>query len=567
VALLAAIAAVPIPLLMPLVVDEVLLDHPATLIALGNRLLPIEWQSGIGYLLLTLIITLLLRLAALILGVWQSREFALVAKDLVCDLRQQLLQRLARIALREYEGLGRGTITSRLVTDIQAIDDLIGAALAKALVALLGLVGVAIVLFTINWQLALVIIILNPLVISSSVLLGKRVKRLKAAENGAMERFTQRLGETLEGMVQLRASNRDRHYLQQAGNSAIEVRNAAASFAWRSDAASRLSFSLFLIGFECFRALSMAMVLTSDLSIGLMMAIFGYLWFMLTPVQDLLNLQYSYHAANAALARINQLITLPNEPHWTARADPFRPKTPLTIEISHLDFRYHASGNLTLSDINLTIAAGQQVALTGESGSGKSTLIQLLLGLYPAERGTIRYGGVPIEAIGLQRLREEVAVVMQHPFLFSDTLRANLTLGQAIDDAALWQALTMAQLADFVRQLPQQLDSLVGHQGVRLSGGQRQRLAIARMIVSNPSVVILDEATSALDAATEAALLAALRPFLAQRTTLIVAHRLSAVREADYAYLFDHGKIIEAGDHSRLIAANGHYARLYHQLQ
>ena len=179
----------------------------------------------------------------------------------------------------------------------------------------------------------------------------------------------------------------------------------------------------------------------------------------------------------------------------------------------------------------------------------------------------VTFGGASLEEIGLERVREHVAVVLQHPALFNDTVRANLSMGRAVTDDECWRALGIAQLADTVRGLPQGLDSVVGRSGVRLSGGQRQRLAIARMILAKPKVVILDEATSALDAATEYALHQALGEFLQGRTTLIIAHRLSAVKQADRVLVFDGGHIAEQGGHQQLIAEGGLYAKLYGHLQ
>jgi ATP-binding cassette subfamily C protein len=172
-----------------------------------------------------------------------------------------------------------------------------------------------------------------------------------------------------------------------------------------------------------------------------------------------------------------------------------------------------------------------------------------------------------VTEIGMEVVRQHVATVLQHPAIFNDTVRANLTMGCDCPDSELWQALEVAQLKDMVEQLPKGLDTIVGLQGVRISGGQRQRLAIARMILANPQVVILDEATSALDAETEAKLHEALREFLQDRTTIIVAHRLSAVKQADRVYVFEDGRIIEEGAHEELLKNKGLYSRLYGQLQ
>jgi len=310
----------------------------------------------------------------------------------------------------------------------------------------------------------------------------------------------------------------------------------------------------------------MLTVLFSDLSIGQMLAVFSYLWFMIGPVEQLLGLQYSYYAAGGALARINELLARADEPQYAGRIDPFAGRDTVGVQVEGLRFGY-GRDEPVLDGLDLSIAPGEKVAIVGASGGGKSTLVQLLLGLYTAQAGTIRFGGASLEEIGLERVREHVAVVLQHPALFNDSVRANLTLGRERSDEACWHALEIAQLADTIRALPQGLDSVVGRSGVRLSGGQRQRLAIARMVLADPRVVILDEATSALDAATEYALHQALARFLEGRTTLIIAHRLSAVKQADRVLVFDGGHIAEDGDHQRLIADGGLYAKLYGHLQ
>ncbi len=207
------------------------------------------------------------------------------------------------------------------------------------------------------------------------------------------------------------------------------------------------------------------------------------------------------------------------------------------------------------------------MALVGASGGGKSTLTQTLIGLYPPNKGKIYFNDVPIDQIGLKVVREHVATVLQHPALFNDTIRENLTLGRDISDKALWDALEIAQLDQTISELEKGLDTIVGRQGMRLSGGQRQRLAIARMIVANPSVIILDEATSALDTKTEQNLHLALEKFLSGKTTIIIAHRLSAVKQADHVYVFEDGQICEQGKHAALIENDGLYAKLYGEYQ
>ena len=326
-----------------------------------------------------------------------------------------------------------------------------------------------------------------------------------------------------------------------------------------------MSSLVFLFGFDVFRALAMLMVVFSDLSIGKMIAVFGYLWFMMAPVQEILNLQYAFFGAKAALERINRLFTLAPEPRYPHIRNPFVGRRTVSVSIDRLHFRYPTGGDEILRGITLHLEHGEHVAIVGASGGGKSTLVQALIGLYPPTSGTIAFDGVPIEEIGMDVVREHVVTVLQHPVIFNDTLRANLTLGRPASDAALRDALSMAQLDDTLREFPQGLDTVLGRFGTRLSGGQRQRVAIARMVLAEPKVVILDEATSALDHETEARLYRALASFLRERTTLIVAHRLSAIRQASRVVVFEDGQLIEEGSHDHLIAQQGLYARLFRE--
>ncbi|MFJ2481494.1 ABC transporter ATP-binding protein [Pseudomonas sp. NPDC087598] len=565
VAVLATLCSVPIPLLLPLLVDEVLLGHGDAALKIMNHVLPTMWQQAAGYIGLMLVVTLTLRCSALCFGVLQSRLFARLAKDIVYRIRVRLIDRLKRISLGEYESLGSGTVTTHLVTDLDTLDKFVGETLSRFLVAMLTLVGTASILMWMHWKLALLILLFNPLVIYATVQLGKRVKHLKKLENDSTARFTQALSETLDSIQEVRAGNRQGYFLGRLGLRAQEVRNYAVNSQWKTDASNRASGLLFQFGIDIFRAAAMLTVLFSDLSIGQMLAVFSYLWFMIGPVEQLLNLQYAYYAAGGALARINELLARADEPQYPGGVDPFKGRDTVGIQVQGLSFGY--GDELVLNQLDLSIAPGEKVAIVGASGGGKSTLVQLLLGLYTPLAGTIRFGGSTQQEIGLETVRENVAVVLQHPALFNDTVRANLTMGRTRSDEACWQALAIAQLEPAIRALPDGLDSIVGRSGVRLSGGQRQRLAIARMILAEPKVVILDEATSALDAATEYNLHQAMARFLNGRTTLIIAHRLSAVKQADRVLVFDGGQVAEDGDHQQLIADGGLYAKLYGHLQ
>ncbi|MCU7843085.1 MAG: ABC transporter ATP-binding protein/permease [Candidatus Thiodiazotropha sp. (ex Monitilora ramsayi)] len=562
IAILGAMAAVPVPLLIPLLVDEVLLGQPGRAVGLMNSLFPETWHGPVLYIMAVLVLTLVLRFLALIFGVWQTWQFTRIAKDVIYHIRRDLLRRLERISMSSYETMGSGTVASHLVTDLEAVDNFVSITTSKFLVAALSIIGTAVVLLWINWALALFILFLNPIVIYFTTVFGRKVKQLKKRENSAFQAFQESLEETLDAIQQIRASNRERHYIRRIIDKANHIRHHSAAFTWKSDAANRLSFMIFLFGFDIFRAVSMFMVLWSDLTIGEMLGVYAYLWFMMGPVQEVLNIQYAYNAAQAALGRINDLLRVDLEPAYPHLKNPFSEKSTVSLRLENLEFAY-GDGPSVLDGVNLEIKAGEKVAFVGASGGGKTTLVQIILGLYPYKSGRVLFDDVPVEEIGMDVVRDHVATVLQHPALLNDSVRINLTLGREIDDSRLWQALEIAQLKETVEALDEGLETLIGRFGVRLSGGQRQRLAIARMVLTDPSVVILDEATSALDTTTEGDLHNALQTFLKGRTTIIIAHRLSAVKQADRVLVFEDGRVVEEGRHEELLENNGLYTSLY----
>jgi len=570
IAILAAVLSAPVPMLMPLLVDEVLLNKPGFLVAGVDAIFPQSWLGPAFYIVSIMFLTIGLRLLSMLLAVYQTFKFTQIAKEITYQIRVKLLTKLQFISMAEYETLGSGTVASHLVTDVEAIDAFIGSALSKFIVALLSIMGVAIILLWIHWQLALFILVMNPLVIYFTTVLGRKVKRLKSRENTAFEIFQQSLSETLDGIHQIRAANRERHYLQRVIDKARGIKTNSATFSWKSDAANRVSFFIFLMGFEIFRAVSMLMVIFSDLSIGQMFAVYAYLWFMMGPVQEILSIQYSFYSANAAIVRLNNLLKLDVEPQYQHKINPFTNKQTLGLKVENIHFRYglkNASPDTELEPIlnglSLSIKPGEKVAIVGASGGGKSTLVQILLGMYTPHQGQVFFGDVNVKDIGLDIVRENVATVLQHPALFNDTVRNNISLGKDYNDEALWNALQVAQLKSTVEELPEKLDTIVGRNGVRLSGGQRQRLAVARLVLSQPKVVILDEATSALDTETESKLHLAMRDFLKDRTTLIIAHRLSAVKQADRVFVFEDGQVIDEGVHEEMVQRDGVYKQLY----
>lgn len=547
IALLAVFISTPIPLLMPLLVDEVLLQKPGKLILfIGFFTKELE---PIGYILITLFIAVVLRSIFYILNYFQIKFFTTISKNITFQIRKKALEHLKSVSMKGFELFGSSSANSLLVIDVETIDTFLSTTISKVIISILTLIGVGVVLLFIHWQLALFILFFNPFVVALTTKIAKKVAKLKKEQNRSFEIFQTSLGETLDLFAQIRVSNHEKNFINEAIDKAKKVKDDSIAFGYKSEAANRFSFLAFLIGFEIFRAASIIAVAYSNLTIGLMMAIFSYLWVMMSPVQELLNIQYALHSANVAIERVNKIFLLPIEPKYPHLKNPFSSKT--SVKIENLTFAYEDEINV-LNSVSLEIKGGKKVALVGASGSGKSTLAQILVGLYPITKGELFFNEVNVKEIGLDIVRDNVFLVLQNPQLFNASIKFNITLGKNVDNDELNKALKIAQIYEHVLLLPDGVDTLVGKNGVKLSGGQKQRLSLARMIIQNPSVVILDESTSALDIKTEALLFDELEKYLANRTTLIIAHRLSTIKNADYIYLLDRGKIIEEGSMEEL---------------
>jgi ATP-binding cassette subfamily C protein len=558
IAVIAMLISIPIPLLIPLMVDEVLLKKGGKITEAIDWLTPAH--EPLIYIGIVLAVTISLRFVFFLLSVVSQRFFIALSQELSFTIRVRALEHLKHVSMSAYERLGSGKVITHLITDIDTIEQFLGSALSKLIVSVTTLIGVAAVLIWINPLFGILILIFQPVIMIVTRKISGRVGALKKEQNRTIGELSDTLTQMCDLFGQIRASNKGERFIDNAIDQSKHLRQSASLYGIKALMGERYSYTLFLSGFEIFRALGLVMVLYSDLSIGLMFGIFGYLWFMMTPVQDLLSMQYSFANAKNALARLNELLSLPTEPTFSNADIVMEDSNALSIQTQNLVFGYDEKEPV-LKGLNLNIASGSTVAIIGASGSGKSTLSQLLVGFYPPTSGDILYNGVSVNEIGFSKVRDEVFVVLQQPLMFNETLRFNLTMGDPIRDEAILKALNIAQLSEFVGGLSLGLETQVGKFGIRLSGGQRQRLSIARMVLANPKVVIFDESTSALDVHTESALFEALETFLAEKTVIIIAHRLSTVTRADYIYVLENGIVLEEGTRESLEAKDGSYKR------
>jgi len=551
--LMAILVSVPIPLMLPVLVDEVLLHKPAHIVGFLNNIF--GSSSAFFYISIVALVVIALRFIYYLLGAWTTKIFTKISKYVTFMIRKRLISHLELASMNEYETLGSGAITANLITDVNTLDSFIINSVSKFVASVLTLLAVGIVMISINPILGIMILFIQPLIMIVSKKMSKHVGKLKSEENSAIEKFQDSLGETLELFGQIKASNKESYFFSKAIHQAQKIQTTSNEFGYKSVVYEKLSYTIFLSTFEILRASGLLLVAYSNLSIGMMFAMFGYIWFIITPVQDILSMQYSYSSAMSALKRINKILSLKTE----ITGDEKLNSDKVDISLKNLNFSYTKEKQI-LQDISFDIKHGSKIALIGASGSGKTTLAQIISGFYEKKSGSLKYNEIEVENLDKHSLREKIFLVLQMPILFNSTLRFNITMGDdSISDEEIYKALQMAQLKKMIENMPHKLETIVGRHGIRLSGGQRQRLSIARMIIANPSVVIFDESTSALDVHTEAKLFTTITPLLKDKTVITIAHRLSTVKNADMIYVLDEGKIIQRGTHEELAQEEGHY--------
>ncbi|WP_305971741.1 MULTISPECIES: ABC transporter ATP-binding protein [unclassified Mameliella] len=476
------------------------------------------------------------------------------------DIRQDLLEHLMRLDPGFHQEHGPGYLIQRVEGDVNAIAKVWSTLVTGAgrdVVALISLFGVAL---AIDWRWTLVALIGAPLLVFPSVLLQRFVRGNARQVRDIAARLSTRLNEVFHGITPVKLNRLEgwmagkyRHLTR--ARIRAETRSAAgqASLPGLIDLMSGIGF----VGVLWFGG---GEILAGEKTVGDFMAFFTAIGLAFEPLRRLGAVSGVWQVAAASIERIIEVLdTRP------AMRDPERPLPPpdgvpgITLRDVHLSF----GDTQVLRGLTLEAAPGQTTALVGASGAGKSTVFNLLTRMADPQAGTVDIGGVPVAALRLDDLRGLISVVSQEALLFDESLRDNIVLNREVPEADLQQALDAAHVSDFLPRLEAGLETQVGTRGSRLSGGQRQRVAIARALLRDTPVLLLDEATSALDAQSEAVVQAALERLSEGRTTLVIAHRLSTVRNADRIVVMEAGQVVETGTHDELIAQGGTYADLY----
>ncbi len=493
----------------------------------------------------------------------QTYFMGYVGRRIVSQLRSEVFHRILTLPIGYFDRNASATLLSRLTYNTeqvgQATTDSVVASLRNTLTILFS-IGI---LFWFNVKLALVALILGPLVAWLVSNINRRFRRYSRRIQDSMGDVTRVAKESFEAPRLIKVYNAQDHVNQQF--------DAVNSHNLRSNMKLILTRSLSNPIVQLVTASGMALVLRTaiadvvhhHMSMGDLLGFAVALVSIAQPLRDLVGVAGALQQGIAAAQSMFEILDEPAEPDGgTYIATRVRGE----VEFDNVSFSYATGADAAVRDLSLRVAAGQSVAIVGKSGSGKSTLVNLLPRFYDVAAGSVRIDGRDVRDYELRSLRQQIAVVSQDVVLFNDTIRNNIAFGLEVSDQALEQAAEAAHALEFIASKPEGFNTIVGDRGVTLSGGQRQRISIARALLKNAPILILDEATSALDTEAERHIQAALAQLVRNRTTFIIAHRLSTVEQADRIIVLDAGAIIETGTHAELLRSNGIYAQL-HRLQ
>lgn len=514
---------------------------------------------------------LITQLALAVLGVYGVRmvlQFGrsylahIAGWSVVADVRREVYAHLQRLSLRFYSDKQTGQLMSQLVNDTDLLEHLIAHAIPDLAANVALLAGVVMILFSINTRLALLSLIPVPLIIVTIKAFNKYVRPAFRARQVTLGELNAALNDNLSGVREIKAFAREEMEAERVGTHIQRYRDSnlrALRLMATFHPLIEFSASLGTIVLVYFGG---QFVLGETLAVSDLVAFFLYLELLYQPIRELSRVWESFQQALAGAVRVNELLR--EAPGITDAVDAIALPEDMRGEIvfDDVSFRYHDSENV-LEEIDLAIPAGKIVALVGPTGVGKTTLVNLIPRFYDVTGGAIRIDGMDIRELRMQSIRKNISLVLQDVFLFHGTARENILFGrEGASDADVARAAQIANAHDFITQLPQGYDTMLGERGVKLSGGQRQRIAIARAVLKDAPILILDEATSAVDTETEFLIQQSLEQLMAGKTVIVIAHRLSTVRKADMIVVLEGNRIVERGTHAELMAMGGLYQRL-----
>ena len=481
----------------------------------------------------------------------------------VADVRKHIYEHLQRLSLRFYEDKQTGQLMSRVINDSDLFEQLISHAIPDVLVNVITLVGVSAVLFTLNWQLTLISMIPIPFVVVSLKIYAARVRPAFRERQKELGDLNAMLNDNLQGIREIKAFTREDTEKVRIGEkidryrtSLLSALKLMATFQPFVDFTS--SLGVLIVIFFGGRLALQGILPVEDL-----VAFFLYLELFYQPVRGLSNAWEAIQGSLAGADRVGELLIEEPEVQSGVEVRKIGGRVQGAIQFQEVGFQYNSDVSV-LENINLDVPAKTVVALVGPTGVGKSTLVSLIPRFYDVCQGSITLDGIDIRTITLDDLRKQISIVLQDVFLFHGTVRENIQFGRpGTSEQEIIAAAKVANAHEFIIQLQNGYDTMIGERGIKLSGGQKQRLSIARAVLKDAPILILDEATSSVDTETELLIQQALERLMRGRTTFIIAHRLSTVRNADIIVVLEGKQIIEMGTHEDLLAEQGLYWRLY----
>lgn len=485
---------------------------------------------------------------------------ASVGYKVVMDLRQNMFDRLLLSPTTFYDQRSAGGLLSKLTYDVTQVYDATTGALiilVRDSVTVIGLLGF--MLYT-DWRLTIILFLVAPVIAGTVKVISKRLRSINHSLLRSISEMNDTADEAILGHKEIKLFG-GQAYEQHRFHDKI---NWVRRYFMKSIITSTSNVPIV----QLITVIALAIIVNlaagrePPMSVGTFVAFFGAMGLMFSPIKRLTSVNDPLQRGLAAARTVFEIIDIPSEADTGSRT---LARAQGKIEFRDINLRYPNAEHNALTNINLTITPGETIALVGQSGGGKTTLVNLIPRFYQASSGQILIDDIDVQDLRLTDLRAQIGLVSQHVVLFDDTVAANIAYGGKRDasEAEIIRAAEKAHAMEFIRDMPEGLKTLCGHNGVRLSGGQRQRIAIARALLKDAPILILDEATSALDTQSEQQVQLALEELIQQRTTIIIAHRLSTIKKANRIVVMDQGKIVETGSHAELLARGGRYAELY----